>query len=142
MTWWTVTEYLCQRRNQVCSVCRNLIPVFLSPFMTYHRICDRNTTTVALALLTTQKRRSWLPSRIPSEYANNYTSIASAITMTTRRRVHLSLHFWGELCNHILCTDERDEHLNITLHKNLTFQFFFYKYRIFHFSFHSDLHLI
>jgi hypothetical protein len=42
MTWLTITEYLCNKWPWVCSVCRNNNPV-LSPFMTYHRVCNKIT---------------------------------------------------------------------------------------------------
>ena len=38
-----VTAYLCHKWPRVCSVCRNKYPV-LSPFMTYHRMCNKSNT--------------------------------------------------------------------------------------------------
>ena len=39
----TVMEYLCHKSPRLCSICRNHNPV-LSSFMTYHRVCNQNTT--------------------------------------------------------------------------------------------------
>jgi chemotaxis signal transduction protein len=36
-------EYLCHKSPRLCSICRNHNPV-LSSFMTYHRVCNQNTT--------------------------------------------------------------------------------------------------
>jgi hypothetical protein len=40
----TVTEYLCHKWSRICSVCRNHKHV-LYTFKTYHRICDKSSTT-------------------------------------------------------------------------------------------------
>ena len=44
LTWLTVTEYLCQKWPQICSICRNYDSV-LSLIMTYHRVCNTTNTT-------------------------------------------------------------------------------------------------
>ena len=46
MTWFTITEHLCHKWPQICSVCHNHNPV-LSSFMTYHWICNKCNTTGA-----------------------------------------------------------------------------------------------
>ena len=44
MTWLTVTDYLCHKRQQKCSVCRNHNPA-LSTIITFHRVCNKSNTT-------------------------------------------------------------------------------------------------
>jgi hypothetical protein len=39
ITWLAVMEYLCHKWPRICSTCRNHFLV-LSPFMTYHRVCN------------------------------------------------------------------------------------------------------
>jgi hypothetical protein len=40
----TVAEYLCHKRPQICSICRNHNPV-LPSFITYHRCCNKSNRT-------------------------------------------------------------------------------------------------
>ena len=44
LTWFTVTEYLCYKRQPICSVCCHH-KSFPSSFMTYHGACNRCDTT-------------------------------------------------------------------------------------------------
>jgi hypothetical protein len=46
MIWLTVTEYLFHKWSWICAVCRNHNSV-LSPFLTYHRVCNKSNTTSA-----------------------------------------------------------------------------------------------
>jgi len=43
ITWLTVTEYLCHKCPQMCSLCRTHSRV-LSSFMNYHRFCNKSNT--------------------------------------------------------------------------------------------------
>ena len=44
MTWLTVTEYMCHKRPNICSFCRNHNPD-CSSFMIYYRVCSKSNTT-------------------------------------------------------------------------------------------------
>ena len=46
LNWLTVTEYLCHKWPQICSVCRNHNSV-LSSFMIYHRVYNKSNMTDA-----------------------------------------------------------------------------------------------
>jgi len=43
-SWLTTTKYLFNRRPWMCSVCRSHILILLSPFMTNHRMLNKNNT--------------------------------------------------------------------------------------------------
>jgi hypothetical protein len=77
MTWLTITEYLCNKWPRKCSICRNQNPV-LSPFMTYHRVCNKSNTTDATSGAETAYT-SGAPEFIPGFLRGSWCSIISFV---------------------------------------------------------------